>query len=72
MLEEGLYAWTSGRTPRGLRDQNHHGWMHDGVVVGRITLAIEDISETDYRAGKRRRPAISDGVAFRALATRSK
>lgn len=50
LLEEGLYAWTSVHAPRGLRDQIHHVWMHDGSVVDRITLDIEGVSDSGYRA----------------------
>jgi len=48
--EGGLYAWTSVRAPRGLRDQIHHVWIHNGMVVDRITLDIEGVSDTGYRA----------------------
>lgn len=50
LLAEGLYAWTSVHAPRGLRDQIHHVWMHNGAVVDRITLDIEGVSDTGYRA----------------------
>jgi hypothetical protein len=50
LLEGGLYAWTSVRAPRGLRDQIHHVWIHNGVVVDRITLNIEGGSDIGYRA----------------------
>lgn len=50
LREGGLYAWTSVRAPRGLRDQIHHLWIHNGMVVDRITLNIEGVSDTGYRA----------------------
>ncbi|MDP1931412.1 MAG: DUF5924 family protein [Gammaproteobacteria bacterium] len=45
----GLYAWTSVRAPRGLRENIHHVWMRDGVVMDRITLDIEG-GDSGYRA----------------------
>jgi len=50
LLEKGLYAWTSVRAPRGLRDQIHHVWIHNGEVVDRITLDIEGGNDGGYRA----------------------
>jgi hypothetical protein len=50
LREGGLYALTSVRAPRGLRDQIHHVWIHNGAVVDRITLDIEGGSDTGYRA----------------------
>lgn len=48
--ESGLYAWTSVRAPRGLRENIHHVWIHDGEEVDRITLDIEGGGDTGYRA----------------------
>ncbi|MEX2332904.1 MAG: DUF5924 family protein, partial [Pseudohongiella sp.] len=50
LREGGLYALTSVRAPRGLRDQIHHVWIHNGAVVDRITLEIEGVSNSGYRA----------------------
>jgi hypothetical protein len=49
LRETGLYAWTSVKAPRGLRENIHHVWMHNGNVVDRITLDIEG-SDSGYRA----------------------
>lgn len=45
----GIYAWTSVKAPRGLRENIHHVWIHDGNEVDRITLDIEGY-ESGYRA----------------------
>lgn len=47
---EGLYAWTAVRAPRGLREQIHHVWLHNGVEVDRITLDISGGRDEGYRA----------------------
>ncbi|MDO9519877.1 MAG: DUF5924 family protein [Pseudohongiella sp.] len=49
LRETGLYAWTSVKAPRGLRENIHHVWMHNGAVVDRITLDIEG-GDSGYRA----------------------
>src|SRR5690606_26082244 len=46
----GLYAWTAVRAPRGLREQIHHVWLHQGVEVDRITLDIRGGRDEGYRA----------------------
>ncbi len=46
----GLYAWTSVRAPRGLRENIHHVWMRNGVEMDRITLDIEGGGDSGYRA----------------------
>lgn len=46
----GLYAWTSVRAPRGLLENIHHVWIHNGEEVDRITLDIEGGGDTGYRA----------------------
>ncbi|MEX2479371.1 MAG: DUF5924 family protein [Gammaproteobacteria bacterium] len=45
----GLYAWTSVRAPRGLHEQIHHVWLHDGREVDRIALDIEGGRKAGYR-----------------------
>jgi hypothetical protein len=50
LRESGLYAWTSVKAPRGLRENIHHVWMYEGSVVDRITLDIEGGGESGYRA----------------------
>lgn len=49
MRESGLYAWTSVKAPRGLRENIHHVWIYEGTEVDRITLDIEGY-ESGYRA----------------------
>ncbi len=46
----GLYVWTAVRAPRGLKEQIHHLWVHEGTVVDRITLDIQGGREAGYRA----------------------
>ena len=50
LRESGLYAWTSVRAPRGLRENIHHVWIYNGEEVDRITLDIEGRGDTGYRA----------------------
>tara|TARA_R110002072_G_scaffold170552_2_gene324173 strand:- start:107101 stop:108129 length:1029 start_codon:yes stop_codon:yes gene_type:complete len=47
---DGLFAWTSVRAPRGLRENIHHVWIYDGDEVDRITLDIEGGGDAGYRA----------------------
>jgi hypothetical protein len=63
LQREGLYAWTAVRAPRGLREQIHHVWLHQGVEVDRITLDIRGGRDEGYRAWTRKRnfPADSAG-----------
>lgn len=49
LRESGIYAWTSVKAPRGLRDNIHHVWIHNGTEVDRIVLDIEGY-ESGYRA----------------------
>ncbi|HSP58633.1 MAG TPA: DUF5924 family protein [Halomonas sp.] len=46
----GLYAYTSIRAPRGLKEDIFHVWRHDGEVIDRIPLQIEGGSDDGYRA----------------------
>ena len=48
--QNGLYVWTAVRAPRGLQEQIHHVWIHERVVVDRITLDIQGGREAGYRA----------------------
>ncbi|MBE0596610.1 MAG: DUF2914 domain-containing protein [Desulfuromonadales bacterium] len=50
LKRDGLYAWTAVRAPRGLREQIHHVWLHNGVEVDRITLDIRGGRDEGYRA----------------------
>lgn len=49
-LQQGLYAWTAVRAPRGLKEQVHHVWLHNGREVDRIVLDIQGGREAGYRA----------------------
>ncbi|WP_213997087.1 DUF5924 family protein [Arsukibacterium sp.] len=49
-LENGLYAWTAVRAPRGLREKVHHVWLLNGREVDRIVLDIRGGREAGYRA----------------------
>lgn len=50
LKQDGLYAWTAIRAPRGLQEKIHHLWIHNGQPVDRITLDIEGGREKGYRA----------------------
>jgi hypothetical protein len=60
--QEGLYAWTAVRAPRGLREQIHHIWLHKGVEVDRITLDIRGGRDEGYRAWTRKLNFPADSV----------
>lgn len=49
-LQQGLYAWTAVRAPRGLREKIHHVWILNGREVDRIVLDIRGGREAGYRA----------------------
>ncbi|MBS9405142.1 DUF2914 domain-containing protein [Halomonas sp. TRM85114] len=46
----GLYAYTSIRAPRGLKEQIFHVWRHDGEIIDRIPLEIKGGRDEGYRA----------------------
>ncbi|SFU85660.1 Protein of unknown function [Halomonas korlensis] len=48
--ETGLYAYTSIRAPRGLKEQIFHVWRHEGEVIDRIPLQIKGGRDEGYRA----------------------
>lgn len=48
--EQGLYAFTAIRAPRGLRERVYHRWLHEGVEVDRIALEIVGGRAEGYRA----------------------
>lgn len=50
VLREGLYAWTSIRAPRGLRETVYHVWLHNDREVDRIALDVRGGREQGYRA----------------------
>lgn len=50
LKQQGLYAWTAVKAPRGLREKIHHVWLRNGIVVDRITLDIQGGREQGYRA----------------------
>jgi hypothetical protein len=50
LQQTGLYAWTAVRAPRGLQDNIHHLWLHNGKEVDRITLQIQGGRDQGYRA----------------------
>ncbi|WP_151704360.1 DUF5924 family protein [Nitrincola alkalilacustris] len=60
--QEGLYAWTSVRAPRGLREKIHHVWIMDGYEKDRITLDISGGREKGYRAWTHKRNFPADPV----------
>lgn len=48
--QQGLYAYTAIRAPRGLREQVFHRWLHEGREVDRIPLEIIGGRAEGYRA----------------------
>jgi hypothetical protein len=53
-LQQGVYAYTSVRAPRGLKEQIYHEWIHNGQSVERIPLNISGGREEGYRAWTRK------------------
>ena len=47
--QQGLYAYTSIRAPRGLKEQVFHVWAREGQEVDRIPLDIRGGREQGYR-----------------------
>jgi hypothetical protein len=47
--QHGLYAFTAIRAPRGLHEQVHHRWLHDGAEVDRIPLELVGGRAEGYR-----------------------
>lgn len=54
LLDSGLYAYTAVRAPRGLKEEVHHQWIHNGTVYDDITLDIAGGREAGYRAWTRK------------------
>ncbi|GAA0658503.1 DUF5924 family protein [Rheinheimera tangshanensis] len=61
-LQQGLYAYTSVRAPRGLKEQIYHEWTHNGQAVERIALNISGGREEGYRAWTRKQQFPQDAV----------
>lgn len=61
--QQGLYAWTAIRVPRGLRETVYHVWIQDNTVIDRIPLEVRGGREDGYRAWsfKQHFPARSEG-----------
>ncbi|HEY0975317.1 MAG TPA: DUF5924 family protein [Solimonas sp.] len=55
LRQEGLYAWTSIRAPRGLAERIEHHWVHQGQIVDRIAIQIQGGRERGYRAWTHKR-----------------
>jgi hypothetical protein len=53
--QQGLYAYTAIRAPRGLREQVFHRWMHEGAEVDRIPMEIRGGRAEGYRAWSHKR-----------------
>ncbi|MCA1930522.1 DUF5924 family protein [Rheinheimera sp.] len=61
-LKRGLYAYTSVRAPRGLKEQIYHEWIHNGQSIERIPLNISGGREGGYRAWTRKQQFPQDAV----------
>jgi hypothetical protein len=61
--QQGLYAWSAIRVPRGLRETVYHVWIHEGRVVDRIALDVRGGRDEGYRAWsfKRHFPRHAEG-----------
>jgi hypothetical protein len=61
--QQGLYAWTAIRVPRGLRETVYHVWIHNGDVIDRIPLDVRGGRDEGYRAWSHKRhfPAQPEG-----------
>lgn len=55
LSHQGLFAFTAIRAPRGLREEIHHVWRHEGEEVDRIPLVIEGGRKAGYRAWSHKR-----------------
>ncbi|MEQ1439999.1 DUF5924 family protein [Fontimonas sp. SYSU GA230001] len=54
LRRHGLYAWTSIRVPRGLRERVEHHWRLDGRTIDVVTLDVSGGREAGYRAWSRK------------------
>lgn len=61
-LQQGLYAYTSVRAPRGLKEQIYHEWVHNGQTLERIALNISGGREQGYRAWTHKQKFPQDAV----------
>lgn len=51
----GLYAWSSIRVPRGLRERIEHQWINEGRLIDSIALDVRGGREAGYRAWSHKR-----------------
>lgn len=54
LRQQGLYAFTAIKAPRGLKERIYHVWLHEGREVDRIALNINGGREAGYRAWTRK------------------
>lgn len=50
LAQDGLYAWTAIRVPRGLRETVYHVWLLNGHEVDRIPMTVSGGRDEGYRA----------------------
>ncbi|SHE86313.1 Protein of unknown function [Modicisalibacter ilicicola DSM 19980] len=50
LKDNGLYAYTAIRAPRGLREKIYHEWRREGELIDRIPLIIHGGRDKGYRA----------------------
>lgn len=55
LRQQGLYAYTAIRAPRGLDEDVFHVWHHNGRIIDRIQLHIEGGRKAGYRAWTHKR-----------------
>jgi hypothetical protein len=60
LRSQGLYAWSSIRVPRGLRERIEHHWIHEGRRVDTIALDVSGGREAGYRAWSHKRAFPAD------------
>lgn len=49
LLRDGIYAYTAIRAPRGLHEEIHHAWSHQGTHYDRIPVEITGGRKAGYR-----------------------
>lgn len=62
LRNQGLYAYTAIRAPRGLREKIYHEWRHEGRLIDRIPLIIHGGRDQGYRAWTHKQHFPQDSV----------
>ena len=62
LRDQGLYAYTAIRAPRGLREKIYHEWRYEGQLIDRIPLIIKGGRDQGYRAWTHKQQFPQDSV----------